>query len=271
MKEFFKYNSNGNDFVILNNLDHSLNFIAKNPKRIQKLCVREFSIGSDGLILLQRSNLADFKMKIFNSDGSEADMCGNGLLSLVKFLSDFIDKRNEILIETKAGIYKTFIDEKKISFRSKLPKILKENMKISVDGSIYDLQMLNSGVLHGIIFIKDIEKIDVFRLGKKIRFLKEFEPSGINVNFCEVIDRDKIKVRVYEKGVENETLCCSTGALAISYSHFLKNKRKSIKNLLLQYRGGEIKTNLEKDEITLTSKPTFAFRGYVDSIGNNDF
>jgi len=177
-------------------------------------------------------------MKICDSDGFEAFMCGNGLLSLVKYIFDFIDKKHSYLIETKAGIYKTFIDGKKVSFKSKLPQILKESMKICVDDGSYDLKMLNSGVFHGVIFVKNIDRIDIFKTGKKIRHLKEFAPSGINVNFCEVINETKLKVRTFEKGVENETLCCSTGALAVSYSYFLKNK--NIKDLVMQYRGGEI-------------------------------
>ena len=264
MINFFKYNSNGNDFIILDSLDQSFDYLSKNPKTIQKLCTREFSIGADGLILLQKSDIADFKMKIFNSDGEQAFMCGNGLLSLVKFIYDFIDKNSSFLIETKAGIYKTFVDENKISFKSKLPKILKESMKVSVDDNRYDLKMLNSGVFHGVIFVKNIDKIDVFKIGKKIRYLKEFEPSGINVCFCEVVDERTIKVRTFEKGVENETLCCSTGALAVSYTHFLKNT--NIKDLVLQYRGGEIKTSFDKDEIKLTSEPTLAYRGYLETI-----
>ncbi|HEU64581.1 MAG: Diaminopimelate epimerase [Candidatus Anoxychlamydiales bacterium] len=264
MIKFFKYNSNGNDFIILESLDKSFDYLSKNPKIVQRLCTREFSIGADGLILLQKSLVADFKMKIFNSDGKEAFMCGNGLLSLVKFIYDFIDKNYSFLIETKVGIYKTFVDENKISFISKPPKILKESMKISLGDTRYDLKMLNSGVFHGVIFLKNIDRVDVFKIGKKIRNLKEFEPSGINVNFCEVIDERTIKVRTFEKGVENETLCCSTGALAVSYTHFLKNK--NIEELILRYKGGEIKTNIEKDEIKLTSEPVFAYRGYLDSI-----
>ena len=264
MIKFFKYNSNGNDFIILDSLDQSFDYLSKNPKTIQKLCTREFSIGADGLILLQKSLVADFKMKIFNSDGQEAFMCGNALLSLVKFINDFIDKNSSFLIETKAGIYKTFVNENKISFKSKLPQILKESMKVSVDNNRYELKMLNSGVFHGVIFVKNIDEIDVFKIGKKIRHLKEFETSGINVNFCEVVDDSRLKVRTFEKGVENETLCCSTGALAVSYSHFLKNE--NIKDLVLQYRGGEIKTSFDKDEIKLTSEPTHAYRGYLKWI-----
>ncbi len=262
MIKFFKYNSNGNDFIILDDRDQKFDYLSKNPQIIKKLCTRQFFIGADGLILLQKSLVANYKMRIFNSDGTEAFMCGNGLLSLIKFIYEFIDKNSSNLIETKVGIYNTFVDENSSSFKSKYPKVLKENIKVYVDDIEYDLQMLNSGVFHGVIYSKNIDKIDVFKIGRKIRYLKIFEPSGINVNFCEMVDKKKIKVRTYEKGVENETFCCSTAALAVSYNYFLKNK--NIKNLILQYKGGEIKVFFEKNEIELISKPVFAYEGYFN-------
>ncbi|NGX62871.1 MAG: Diaminopimelate epimerase [Candidatus Anoxychlamydiales bacterium] len=277
MLDFFKYNSNGNDFIILDNRKFLFDDLLDKPEIIQKLCKKEFAIGADGIIFLHLSNTADYKMQIFNSDGYLADMCGNALLCLVKFINDHIKKQRSLMIETKACVYETFFDKKQVSFRSKYPQVINENMHLDVDGNSFDLQLINSGVLHGVIFIKNIENIDVFKLGKKIRNFKQFLP-GINVNFCEIINETEIKVRVYEKGVENETLCCSTGALATAYSYFLlkdkkiqrkyflrkKNLRKNfLQKVFLQFIGGKIQIEFEKDHMLLTGLPNFAYKGQV--------
>jgi len=262
--EFFKYNSNGNDFIIIDDRSSS---IKAHKKNIQKLCVREFSIGANGLIFLQNSQKADFKMKIFNSDGIEANMCGNGLLCLVKFISDFIIKKDSYLIETKSDVYHTFIDKKNVSFLSKFPKFLKENYLLNLQTTKHKMQIINSGVFHGVMFLNDVDNINVYKEGKKIRFYKDFSPTGINVNFCEVISDNEIKVRTYEKGVENETFCCSTGAIAVAWAYYnLKNLKQELK---LHFKGGKINIVYEKKGLKLSSRPVFAFRGFSKSFDKN--
>ena len=277
MLDFFKYNSNGNDFIILDNRENSFDDFLDKPEIIQKLCKKEFSIGADGIIFLHLSNTADYKMQIFNSDGYVAAMCGNALLCLVKFINDHIKKQRSLMVETKDFVYKTFIDQKYVSFRSKYPQVINKNVKIDVDDNSFDLQLLNSGVLHGVIFIKNIENIDVFKMGKKIRNFKQFLP-GINVNFCEIINETEIKVRTFEKGVEKETFCCSTGALATAYSYFLLKgqkiqrkdflrkiflRKKNLQKVCLQFIGGEIQIEFEKDHMLLTGIPNFAYKGQI--------
>jgi diaminopimelate epimerase len=112
------------------------------------------------------------------------------------------------------------------------------------------------------MFTKNIENIDVFNMGKKIRNFKKFSP-GINVNFCEIINDDEIKIRVYEKGVENETFCCSTGALAVAYSYFLLKDKKISRPLFLQFIGGKIRIEFEKDYMQLTNRPHFSYKGQI--------
>ena len=227
--EFFKYSSNGNDFIIID--DRNNKFPSQNNLLIQRLCHRNFSIGADGLILLKNSKSNDFRMQFFNSDGFEADMCGNGLLSFTKYIHGNIYQKNSYFIETKAGLYNSVVEEDTISFFSKYPKILKENIKIEIDDFSFQLDLLNSGVAHGVILVNNIDKIDVVTLGKQIRYLKNINSKGINVNFCEPLNSGEFFVRTYEKGVENETLCCSTGAIATAMALNKKLEIKMIRSI----------------------------------------
>ncbi len=253
---FFKYNSNGNDFIIIDETKNSYNF---SKEIIKKICSRQFGIGADGLVLLQKSEKADFKMKIYNNDGLEANMCGNALLCIVKFIYDSIVKKSKFLIETKSSIYETFVENKSVSFRSSFPKIVSENNQIILE-SLKNLNfpVIDSGVLHGVIFFEKIDNLDVFNLGKKIRYSKCF-PEGINVNFCEMINDKEIKIRTYEKGVEDETYCCSTGALAVAWEIY---RKKNIKNTLtFHFKAGNVVVSIDKNGLKLNNKPNFAFKG----------
>jgi len=259
MINFFKYNSNGNDFIIIDETDKSYEF---SKKIIQKLCSRQFCVGADGLVLLQNSKKADFKMKIYNSDGNEANMCGNALLCLVKFIYDNIKKKDFFLIETKAFIYETVIKNDEVSFKSDFPKIINENNQIIIKNLNLNFPVIDSGVLHGVIFFENIDNLDVYNLGKKIRYSKLFLPDGINVNFCEKRNENEIKVRTYEKGVENETYACSTAALAVAWQIYRKTNVK--KFLILHFKGGKIMINIDKNGLELFKKPNFAFSGTVN-------
>lgn len=252
---FFKYHSSGNDFIIFDNREDKIKLSSLD---IQKLCSRRFSIGADGLVLLQKSSFFDYYMIIYNSDGSEACMCGNALLCFTRFIYDFINKKPFYNIQTKAGNYKTFVKKDRVYLQSNLPQLYKEK-NICINKKKYKIGFLNSGVMHGVLQLKDIDNLDVFKMGKLIRFHKSFAPEGINVNFCQVIDNKQIKIRVYEKGVENETYSCSTGALAIAY--FFHKTLGFQKDLTLFFKGGKTKISIENTHIILCTKPSMAFQG----------
>lgn len=254
--DFFKYNSNGNDFIIIDETKKSYDF---SKEMIQKVCSRQMCIGADGLVLLQKSTRADFKMRIFNSDGLEANMCGNALLCSIKFIYDNLLKEKKILIETKSDIYETFVENDIISFKTNFPKVLSVNNHIVIDNFMFNFPVIDSGVVHGIIFLEKIDNLDVFNLGKKIRFFKSFLPYGINVNFCEKINESEVKVRTYERGVEDETFCCSTGALAVAWEIYRNSNLKAPVNLL--FKGGKIVVSKEENGLKLTKNPNFAFKG----------
>lgn len=235
--EFVKMNSGGNDFVIIDNRKEFFKFkeyqiIAK------KLCERRFWIGADGVIFLERSKIADAKMSYYNSDGSRASMCGNGLRCLSYFCKLLkIKNNNKINIETDIGILPTSLKNSLVKAKMISPKDIKIDFELKVNNRKFLASFLNTGVPHTIIFIDNIKNIDVKEIGRRIRFHPFFSPEGTNVNFIKKINK-YLFVRTYERGVENETFSCGTGVVASSIVARLKNIVKS--PVLCKTLGGEI-------------------------------
>ncbi|MCM8816057.1 MAG: diaminopimelate epimerase [Candidatus Omnitrophica bacterium] len=207
-----KISGSGNDFVLFNNLAGKI----KNRKDLAiTVCRYKYGIGADGAIFLEKSKKADYRMRIFNPDGSEAEMCGNGLRCLVRFIYEQkISRKKSFLIETRAGIYKTKLEYPDVSISMFLLKEPEFNVEIDINGEVVNTHLLNTGVPHAVILVEDIEKIDVKKYGTMIRYHKAFQPAGTNVDWLQVIDRHHGKVRTYERGVEDETLACGTGIVA---------------------------------------------------------
>jgi len=148
-------------------------------------------------------------MRIFNPDGSDAKMCGNGARCSVLY----IGRRNTEL-ETKAGIIQSQLKGNSVKIKLTEPKDLKLNLPIKVNNRTLQVNFINTGVPHTVIFVADLDKIDVINLGRQIRFHKRFAPQGTNVDFVEALSNKSIKIRTYERGVEDETLACGTGVVA---------------------------------------------------------
>lgn len=202
---FTKMVASGNDFVLMHYLStgYNLSWLAR------KVCDRKFGIGADGLLILEPSKKADIRMRIFNADGSEAQMCGNGARCSALFTG-----KKSTTIETKAGIIESLIRSNNVKIKLTEPKNLRLDMPITINGMISYINFINTGVPHAVIFVNNLDKIDVFRDGGKIRYHKKFAPGGTNVDFVKVLDKKSIKLRTYERGVEDETLACGTGAVA---------------------------------------------------------
>ena len=176
------------------------------------LCQRRTGVGADGLLVLERSKKADFRMRIFNKDGSEAEMCGNGLRCAALRARG---RQKLINIETKAGIYRANVTGKnKVKVRMEDPKDLRLDIPIRINGRPIKVNYIDTGVPHAVIFVEGLEKIDIGSIGQNIRHHKRFQPRGTNVDLVEIIDNKNIKMRTYERGVEGETLTCGTGAVA---------------------------------------------------------
>ncbi|MFA5411662.1 MAG: diaminopimelate epimerase [Candidatus Omnitrophota bacterium] len=205
---FTKMVASGNDFVVVRAGKRKPE--TGSPNNLARIvCDRKYGVGADGLLVLGKSGIADIKMRVFNADGSEAEMCGNGARCVALFIGRRCKK-----VETRAGIIETKVNKDKIKIKLTEPKKLKLNMPLTINGRLLKVNFINSGVPHTVIFAEGLEKIDIASLGRQIRFHQKFAPAGTNVNFVEVLDDNSLKVRTYERGVEDETLACGTGAVA---------------------------------------------------------
>lgn len=234
---FCKMSAGGNDFIIIDNRQKILE-----PKRskecAQKICRRKLSIGGDGLIFIEDSKLADFKWKFFNADGSEAEMCGNGgrCVARLAYLKGIAPPT--LTFETLAGIIKAEILGERVKLQLPLPYNTTYDLKLVLDGKSYLVDTINVGVPHVVIFVEDLSNCQVVKLGKMIRFSEHFKPAGTNVNFVNIKNGSTIAIRTYERGVEDETLACGTGAVASALFAHEKKGVKSPVSVLTQ--GGEI-------------------------------
>lgn len=210
--QFSKYSGCGNDFILIDN--RNLLFPKSNPQIISSLCHRQKGLGADGVVLLEQSRKADGFMRIFNADGSEADMCGNGLRCFVKWLKANGLERDLYSIETKAGFFSASINGSDVRVEMQPPKETEWNQTIHLGINKRIVHRMNTGVFHIVLLCEQIDDIDVEKWGKELRYFPKWEPEGSNVNFVEQINSQKIKIRTFERGVEGETQACGTGAVA---------------------------------------------------------
>ena len=220
--KFTKMVASGNDFVVVESLPKGL-LIKKLAKEI---CDRKYGVGADGLLVLSKAGLNTIRMRIFNSDGSEAQMCGNGArcVALYSVRGQKIEdrKQKKIKIKTMAGIIEAEVNNDTVKIKLTEPKDLKLDIPLKVSGRDLSVNFINTGVPHTVIFVEGIDKIKVKNIGEEIRRHKRFAPAGTNVDFVEILSGDQAKIRTYERGVEDETLACGTGSAAAALIFALK-------------------------------------------------
>lgn len=241
----------GNDFVVIDNGLKARNQKFKGFEKIaKKICNRKTGIGCDGALVLENSKKADFRMRIFNADGSEAEMCGNGLRCAILYSKTHGCASKAVKVETKAGIYEGDVTGKdRVRVKMEGPKDLRSGFSIGVSGRKIKANFINTGVPHTVVFVEGLDKIDVDMVGSEIRHHDEFKPKGANVDFVEIVDDENIKMRTYERGVEGETLACGTGAVAsaIITALSLQLKAYSLKlNINVHTLGGILKVEFQK-------------------------
>ena len=270
--------ASGNDFVVINQLQatgYRLQALAK------ELCDRKYGVGADGLLFLEKSKVTDIKMRIFNADGSEAEMCGNG----VRCVALYIGKSN-IKIETKAGIIESMVNldnvnpvrnTKSLRGKSKIsngvkikltdPKDIKLNIPIKVNNRTLHVNFINTGVPHTVIFVEGLDKIDIVNLGRQIRYHHRFSPQGTNVDFVEALSNKSIKIRTYERGVEDETLACGTGAAAAALITDYRLQITDYGKIDVHTKSGEVlkvyfnKVNDKFKDVWLAGKARIVYKG----------
>ncbi len=211
--EFYKMSGSGNDFIIVDNRDKIvdendlLNFIVK-------VCRRKMSVGADGFILVENTEGADFKWRFFNSDGSVAEMCGNGARCVARFAYLNGIAGPEMSFETVAGIVEAQVTGESVKIKMTDPSDFKTDYTLELKDRSISVSSINTGVPHVVMVTDTLDDVEVVKMGREIRFHPMFAPAGTNVNFICPIKEDTIGIRTYERGVEDETLACGTGSVA---------------------------------------------------------
>ena len=240
MIKFIKMSASGNDFIVIDNREGQISDVSSQMSEfVKEICKRKLGVGADGVLLIEPSPKADFKMRIFNPDGGEVEMCGNGARCIALWAKSKIkNQKSKIEIETGAGVLEAEVvsDDRvhpasqrgvRVKLKMSDPVDTRLNFKLLVDDKEYEVHSINTGVPHVVLFAEDLEKARVKELGKKIRYHQEFAPEGTNANFIKVRDEHSLDIRTYERGVEDETLACGTGACASAIISHLLDKTKS--------------------------------------------
>ena len=266
--EFTKAVAAGNDFIIIDNFK-SPGTPEKDYSRLAKtLCERKRSIGADGLLIAEKSEKADFRMRIFNPDGGEAAMCGNGSRCIALYARrEGIAKKDAMTIATGAGIIEAAVKGDAVRVRLTEPKDIRWNFCLTIRNCPYQVSFVDTGVPHVVHFTDDINNVDVKAVGESIRYHKEFSPSGTNADFVQIVDKHNIKIRTYERGVEDETLACGTGVVAGAIIAAESEKLEPPVNV--ETRGGDkLKVYFDLIEghfrnVYLEGEAKLAFRGTI--------
>ncbi|MGB6970693.1 MAG: diaminopimelate epimerase, partial [Desulfobulbales bacterium] len=213
---FAKLSGTGNDFIII---DHREPFIPESDQSefARLVCRRRFSVGADGLILIENSEKADFRWQFYNADGSRAEMCGNGARCAARFAYEKDIAPAAMRFETTAGEIEAFVlsaGGESVKIRLTAPEDLRLNIPVSLGSVEQTLHFINTGVPHTVLLVNDAGMVPVADWGRKVRFHEMFQPAGTNANFTQVLPGDTLMVRTYERGVEGETMACGTGAVA---------------------------------------------------------
>ncbi len=243
---FVKYQGAGNDFILID--DRALHF---NSKRVPELCHRRFGVGADGVILLQHDSTADFRMRIYNSDGTEAGSCGNGLRCLMRFIADLGLPQKSYRIATGDRVVLADFVEDRIRIQMGAAQFFRS---LSLDG--LEIYSLDTGVPHAVVFSPRRSLLD---LGPFLRNHPVFQPEGTNVNLAELQPDGSIYIRTYERGVEGETLACGTGAAAVG---FAAAQKYGLPNpIRVCSAGGEIEVQVDGINLTILGWAVKSFEG----------
>lgn len=262
---FHKMVASGNDFIVIDNRRK----IVKDARKLaRELCPFHTSVGADGILLLEPSRKAAFKMRIVNSDGSEAEACGNGFRCIALYARQILKLPASFRFESLSGLIDAKVGARnQVQVRLIQPKDLKLGGELIVGGNRLHYSFINTGVPHVVIFVEGLEKINVNELGKAVREHADFKPKGTNVNFVQVRTNRSIEVRTFERGVEAETLACGTGSTASAIISGLMGYARQ--PVAVKTRGGEILTigfkvrDKKPDAVTLAGKAQFVFEGKV--------
>ena len=277
--KFSKMHGAGNDYIYVNCFKEKVENINETAKAVSD---RHFGIGSDGLVLICPSDVADFRMDMYNSDGSQAEMCGNATRCVGKYVYDRgLTDKTQITLETLAGIKILDLNvkdgevqtvrvnmgspelvPKNIPIDSNLDRFISED--VEVDGKVYKVTGVSMGNPHAVTFIDDTDSLEIEKIGPKFETHKLF-PKKINTEFAQIVDRNTIKMRVWERGA-GETLACGTGACAVAVASTLNGLVDEDKPVTVKLLGGDLQIlwNRQENLVYMTGPATTVFDGEID-------
>jgi diaminopimelate epimerase len=266
MLRFTKMNGAGNDFVLLDNRSGG---ITLSRDQISRICDRHRGVGADGILLLEEpANGADFRMRYYNRDGGEAEMCGNGARCFARFANRVAGADGPITFETPAGIIGATLEGDKVRLQMSEPTELRLNLKLQLEGEDATVHFVNTGVPHVVVPVSRVDMVQVRERGSAIRHHEEFSPKGTNANFLEKRGGQSIAIRTYERGVEDETLACGTGVVASALVFAALEKVPG--PIQVRVRGGsDLSVDFDNEghryrDVTLTGPAEFVFEGTIE-------
>jgi diaminopimelate epimerase len=262
--EFVKMNGAGNDFVVADNRGGQ--FRAE-PSAVARICDRRFGVGADGLLLVEPSSTtADFFMRYYNADGSEAEMCGNGARCIARFYSERCGSaKSELRFETRAGLIEASVGGDRVRLTMSEPRDLRLRQSILLKSGSREYHFINTGVPHAVFFADDADREMVQDSGAEVRYHQDFSPRGTNVDWVQRLGGNAIRVRTYERGVEAETLACGTGVVASAIIANLVHDVPLPVKIMVQ-SGRILEVNFSRSgrrlhNVTLAGPAEYAFEG----------
>lgn len=265
---FTKMHGAGNDFVMIENLDGAVTLA---PEQVAQLCHRRFGIGADGLILLNppADDSTHATMVYYNADGGRVDMCGNGARCFTSFaLQNGLGRDGRVAFTTDAGPMTADANGGQFTIRMTPARDVKLDQELTTERGTFPYHFINTGVEHVVVFLDDVSAVDIRPEGSAIRYHQAFAPKGANANFAQIQPDGVIKVRTYERGVEDETLACGTGVTAVAITAALKGIAQAPVSVLVA--GGDVlSVGFERrgdsvSDITLTGPAKNVFTGIVE-------
>ncbi len=238
---FMKISATGNDFVAIDNWRGAF---PPEAEVVRKICARRLGVGADGILLLEKSPRYHFAMRYFNADGSEGELCGNGARAIALFAYLTHKLPRNLTFESQVGTHQAIIASDGVKVQMPGPQNMQSNLQLSEKFGYKSTGFVEIGVPHFVVEVQNLDTVDVLAVGKSLRYDPAFA-SGTNVDFFEQIDRHTISMRTYERGVEDETMACGTGATAVVLLNFLRKRVES--PVTVSVRGGELTVEFTPD------------------------
>lgn len=263
---FTKMHGAGNDFVMMDNRNGQ---VCLNISQIAWLCDRHRGVGADGLLLVEPPmQNADFRMRYYNSDGREAEMCGNGTRCFIRYAQRISGIQSKILsFETPAGVIRGIILDDHVEIQMSNPTHYRPPTTLQLEGGPEEVYFINTGVPHAVVFVDQVENIHVNRRGAELRHHSTFAPHGTNVNFVQILAPNHLRIRTYERGVEAETLACGTGIVASALLHHQRSAVHSPLHVTVQ-GGDTLQVSFENSpnfrNVRMLGPAAFVFDGQIE-------